>query len=157
MSYAALLPAAQVSDSTSANLVSKMQGVDPSKVPLFGGKLPFQYIPLNEHGVAIFPPHPPPPGNYPPPQDVWKLFSFKVGDRKVPGGACGGGVGSRCWEGIQLTCPTPTKKIFRHTALEMKTMHFFSRIPYLLIIIIYIYTYLYYIYTYYYMYLLCFY
>lgn len=70
--------------------------------------------------------HTPPPGNYPPPQDVWKLFSFEVGDRKVPGGACGGSVGSRCWEGIQLTCPTPTKKFSGTQRWRWKQCIFFQ-------------------------------
>jgi len=37
-------------DSSAANLVNKMHGVDPIKVPLFGGKLP-HHFPLNDHGM----------------------------------------------------------------------------------------------------------
>lgn len=33
------------------NFFSRLSNIDPSKVPLFGGKLPFQEIPLNEHGM----------------------------------------------------------------------------------------------------------
>lgn len=44
-------PSPQIIDSSAANLVNKMHGVDPIKVPLFGGKLP-HHFPLNDHGAS---------------------------------------------------------------------------------------------------------